>query len=152
MRRNQKRKKKTGASRRQLLLLLSSLLAAPAAWAGKDDEKAAYHGGQVELLTPLVKAYSSEEAFRLCGLAQQVYGGAGFLKDWPVEQYTRDSKIFAIYEGTTHIQSMDLVGRKLGQNGGANFQAFMARGVDRYRHNPAGTAPTGYGAPTGMAQ
>jgi|APLak6261679142_1056127.scaffolds.fasta_scaffold00016_79 hypothetical protein len=94
-------------------------------YAGKDDEKAAYHMGQVDLLTPLVKAYGSDEAFRLCGIAQQVYGGAGFLKDWPVEQYTRDAKIFSIYEGTNHIQAMDLVARKLGQNGGANFQAFM---------------------------
>ena len=49
--------------------------------AGKDDEKAAYHQGQVELLTPLVKAYGSDEAFRLCALAIQVFGGAGFLKD-----------------------------------------------------------------------
>lgn len=93
--------------------------------AGKDDDKAAYHQGQVDLLTPLVKAYASEEGFRLCATAIQVYGGAGFTKDWPVEQYTRDAKIFSIYEGTTHIQSMDLVGRKLGQNGGANLQAFM---------------------------
>lgn len=94
--------------------------------AGKDDEKAAYHMGQVDLLTPLVKSFSSDEAFRLCAVAQQVYGGAGFLKDWPVEQYTRDAKIFSIYEGTNHIQAMDLVARKLGQNGGANFQAFIA--------------------------
>ncbi|GMU62014.1 MAG: acyl-CoA dehydrogenase [Myxococcaceae bacterium] len=93
--------------------------------AGRDDDQAAYHLGQVDLLTPLVKAYASEEAWRLCGQAIQIFGGAGFLKDWPVEQYARDSKIFSIYEGTTHIQSMDLVGRKLGQNGGANFTAFM---------------------------
>jgi hypothetical protein len=46
-------------------------------------------------------------------------------KDYPVEQYCRDSKIFSIYEGTNHIQAMDLVGRKLGQNGGANLQAFL---------------------------
>ncbi len=106
---------------------------------GKDDEKAAYHLGQVDLLTPLVKSYGSEEAYRLCGLAIQVYGGAGFLKDWPVEQYARDSKIFSIYEGTTHIQAMDLVGRKLGQNGGANFQAFMSditAFVDANRSHP----------------
>ncbi len=94
--------------------------------AGQDDEQAAYHIGQVDLLTPLVKAYASDEGFRLCALAQQVYGGAGYLKDWPVEQYTRDAKIFSIYEGTNHIQAMDLVARKLGQNGGANFQAFMS--------------------------
>jgi len=95
-------------------------------YAGKDDEKSAYHRGQVDLLTPLVKSYGSDEAFRLCAQAIQVYGGAGFLKDWPAEQYTRDAKIFSIYEGTNHIQAMDLVGRKLGQNGGANFQAFMS--------------------------
>ncbi len=107
---------------------------------GKDDEKAAYHMGQVDLLTPLVKAYSSEEAYRLCALAIQVYGGAGFLKDWPVEQYARDSKIFTIYEGTTHIQSMDLVGRKLGQAGGANFQAYMgdiSQFVEKHRGSKA---------------
>ena len=106
---------------------------------GKDDAKAAYHQGQVDLLTPLVKAYGSEEAYRLCGLAIQVYGGAGFLKDWPVEQYARDSKIFSIYEGTTHIQAMDLVGRKLGQNGGSNFQSFMGdvtAFIDTNRNHP----------------
>jgi hypothetical protein len=56
----------------------------------------------------------------------QVHGGAGYCQDYPVEQYLRDSKIFSIYEGTNHIQAMDLVARKLSQNGGANFQAFMS--------------------------
>jgi alkylation response protein AidB-like acyl-CoA dehydrogenase len=92
---------------------------------GKDDEKHAYHQGQVELLTPLLKAYGSDQAFRVCETAIQTYGGAGFIKDYPVEQYCRDSKIFSIYEGTNHIQAMDLVGRKLGQSGGANTQAFL---------------------------
>jgi len=73
---------------------------------------------------PLLKAYGSDQAFSVCATAIQVYGGAGFLKDWPVEQYCRDSKIFSIYEGTNHIQAMDLVGRKLMQRGGANVQAF----------------------------
>ena len=89
---------------------------------GVDDEKAAYHHGQVELLTPLVKAYSSDQAFRVCEMAIQTFGGAGYTKDYPVEQYCRDSKIFSIYEGTNHIQAMDLVGRKLGQNGGMHTQ------------------------------
>ncbi len=92
---------------------------------GKDDEAAAYHGGQVDLLVPLVKAYSTDQAFRVCETAIQTYGGAGFTRDYPVEQYCRDSKIFSIYEGTNHIQAMDLVGRKLGQRGGANTQAFI---------------------------
>jgi alkylation response protein AidB-like acyl-CoA dehydrogenase len=90
-----------------------------------DPAKQAYHQGQVDLLVPLVKAYGSDQAFEICATAIQVYGGAGFLKDWPVEQYCRDSKIFSIYEGTNHIQALDLVGRKLTQKGGANVQAFM---------------------------
>lgn len=93
--------------------------------AGKDDDTAAYHRGQVDLLTPLVKAFASDQAFRLCAQAIQVYGGAGYIQDYPVEQYTRDSKIFSIYEGTNHIQAMDLVGRKMAQAGGAHFQQFM---------------------------
>lgn len=94
-------------------------------WSGKDDAKAAYHQGQVDLLVPLVKAYGSDQAFRICETAIQTYGGAGYLKDHPVEQACRDAKIFSIYEGTNHIQAMDLVGRKLGQNGGANLQSFL---------------------------
>ena len=92
--------------------------------AGGDKAQIEYHQGQVDLLVPLVKSYSSDQAFSICATAIQVYGGAGFLRDWPVEQYCRDSKIFSIYEGTNHIQAMDLVGRKLMQRGGANVQAF----------------------------
>jgi len=92
---------------------------------GKDDQAAAYHQGQVDLLVPLVKAYSTDQAFRVCELAIQTYGGAGYVKDYPVEQCARDAKIFSIYEGTNHIQAMDLVGRKLPQNGGSNLQAFL---------------------------
>ncbi len=92
---------------------------------GKDEQKAAYHQGQVDLLVPLVKAYGSDQGFRVCETAIQTYGGVGYTKDFPVEQYCRDSKIFSIYEGTNHIQAMDLVGRKLGQAGGANLQAFL---------------------------
>ncbi len=92
---------------------------------GKDDERARYHQGQVDLLVPLVKAYGSDQAFRVCEEAIQTYGGAGYTKDYPVEQSCRDAKIFSIYEGTNHIQAMDLVGRKLAQHNGANLQAFL---------------------------
>jgi alkylation response protein AidB-like acyl-CoA dehydrogenase len=90
-----------------------------------DPEKAAYHQGQVEVLTPLIKAYASDQAFRVCELAIQTLGGVGYCKDFPAEQYCRDAKIFSIYEGTNHIQAMDLVGRKLGMAGGAHLQAFI---------------------------
>ena len=105
---------------------------------GKDDESSAYHHGQVELLTPLVKAYGSDEGFQICADAMQIYGGAGYLKDHPVEQACRDAKITSIYEGTTYIQAMDLVARKLGQGGGANTKAFFAdiqKFVDAHQHD-----------------
>lgn len=91
----------------------------------KDEEAASYHQGQIDLLVPLVKAYGSDQGFQVCATAIQVFGGSGYLKDHPVERYCRDAKIFSIYEGTNHIQALDLVGRKLTQKNGANFQAFM---------------------------
>jgi 3-(methylthio)propanoyl-CoA dehydrogenase len=111
---------------RALVLKMTMHLDRSRVLAGKDDEQAAYHRGQLELLTPLVKSYGSDQAFRVCVQAIQVFGGAGYCQDYPVEQYARDAKIFSIYEGTNHIQAMDLVGRKLGQAGGAHFQQFMA--------------------------
>ncbi|MBI4951092.1 MAG: acyl-CoA dehydrogenase [Myxococcales bacterium] len=93
--------------------------------AGKDDKTALYHQGQVELLTPLIKAYASDMAFQVSEAAIQVMGGVGYTQDYPVEQHCRDAKIFSIYEGTNGIQALDLVARKLGQAGGANTQRFL---------------------------
>jgi hypothetical protein len=91
-----------------------------------DAAKMRHHQGQVDLLTPIVKAYGADQAFRVTELAIQTYGGAGFVTDHPVEQYCRDAKIFSIYEGTNHIQAADLVARKIQANGGESFAAFMA--------------------------
>ncbi len=110
---------------RSLIVLIASHADRAAYYQGKDDEKVAYHKGQVELLTPIVKAYASDQAFRVAEIALQVHGGAGYIHDYGVEQDLRDSKIFSIYEGTNHIQAMDLVARKLGQKGGANTQALV---------------------------
>ncbi|MGH7269887.1 MAG: acyl-CoA dehydrogenase family protein, partial [Polyangiaceae bacterium] len=62
--------------------------------AKNDEEKVAYHQGQVDLLVPLAKAYGSDQGFRICETAIQTYGGVGYTKDFPVEQYCRDAKIF----------------------------------------------------------
>jgi alkylation response protein AidB-like acyl-CoA dehydrogenase len=119
---------------------------------GKDEQKVAFHQGQVDLLVPLVKAYGSDQGFRVCETAIQTYGGAGYTRDYPVEQYCRDAKIFSIYEGTNHIQAMDLVGRKLGQAGGANLQAFLAD-IARFVQKHAGDATLGPAVKTlGLAQ
>jgi hypothetical protein len=108
----------------------------------KEKQGADYHQGQLDLLVPLVKAYGSDQGFRVCETAIQTYGGVGYTKDFPVEQYCRDAKIFSIYEGTNHIQAMDLVGRKLGQAGGANLQAFLAD-IHQFAQKHGGDATLG---------
>jgi alkylation response protein AidB-like acyl-CoA dehydrogenase len=106
----------------------------------EDEDAAIYHQGQVDLLTPIVKAYCSDQAFRVCELAIQTYGGAGYVKDNPVEQYLRDAKIFSIYEGTNHIQALDLVVRKLRHRDGKDLDDFVqgiSKFVTQHRDDPA---------------
>jgi len=80
----------------------------------------------VALLTPVIKSYGSERGFQNISEAMQVTGGAGYTTDWPIEQYLRDSRIAMIYEGTNHIQALDLVGRKLPKDNGRLLRAFQA--------------------------
>ena len=87
--------------------------------AGSEAEKANWEG-YLELLTPIVKAYSTDKGLLICSLAMDVYGGYGYCAEYPVEQFLRDEKIACIYEGTNGIQALDFVGRKLGQRKGAN--------------------------------
>jgi hypothetical protein len=89
------------------------------------DEKGHYQG-LLDFMTPIVKAYCSDMGFRVCETAIQCMGGYGYCKEYPVEQYLRDSKIASLYEGTNGIQSMDLMGRKMRVQDGAPFKAFMA--------------------------
>jgi alkylation response protein AidB-like acyl-CoA dehydrogenase len=79
----------------------------------------------VDLLTPICKAYTTERGYKVCVDAIQVYGGYGYTQEYPVEQIARDSKITTIYEGTTGIQAMDLLGRKLGMDKGQVFMSLM---------------------------
>jgi alkylation response protein AidB-like acyl-CoA dehydrogenase len=82
-------------------------------------EKAKWKGF-VEILTPVIKAYCSDKACEICSLGMDVYGGYGYIQEYPMEQYLRDCKIATLYEGTNYIQSLDLVGRKMGANRGMN--------------------------------
>lgn len=81
---------------------------------------------RMDLLIPVLKAHCTDLSFEMASLAVQVYGGYGFIKEYPVEQLLRDSKIQAIYEGTNGIQAMDLLGRKMRINSGALFMEWMA--------------------------
>jgi alkylation response protein AidB-like acyl-CoA dehydrogenase len=74
--------------------------------------------GIIDFLIPIAKGYTTERSLEVCNLAVQVYGGYGYIKEYPVEQLLRDCRITPIYEGTNGIQAMDLLFRKLGQNGG----------------------------------
>lgn len=93
----------------------------------------------LEILTPILKAYGSEQANRAAALAIQTYGGYGFTMDFPAQQYYRDLKISTLYEGTTGIQSLDLLGRKVVMEKGKALQILLTRmqetstGASRYQ-------------------
>ncbi len=83
----------------------------------KEDEKKHY-SNLTEILTPIVKSYSSDRGFEVCAEAMQVFGGYGYTKEYPVEQLLRDCKIASIYEGANGIQAMDFLFRKAVVKGG----------------------------------
>ncbi|MEM9781379.1 MAG: acyl-CoA dehydrogenase C-terminal domain-containing protein [Pseudomonadota bacterium] len=80
---------------------------------------------RVALLTPVVKAHLTEEGYRLTSNALQVFGGHGYIEEYGMTQFVRDARITMIYEGATGVQALDLVGRKLGANGGRALMAYM---------------------------
>ena len=76
-------------------------------------------------MTPILKAYQTDMGFEVASLAIQTHGGAGYTKDYGVEQYARDARIAMIYEGTNGIQALDLVGRKMGAHMGRYLRRFF---------------------------
>jgi alkylation response protein AidB-like acyl-CoA dehydrogenase len=92
---------------------------------GTDEAEKEYLHGLVDLMTPVVKSYCSDRGFESTVLAMQVYGGYGYIGEYPVEQIVRDTKISSIYEGTNGIQAMDLVGRKMRKGGGMLFMQWL---------------------------
>ncbi|HCN47249.1 MAG TPA: acyl-CoA dehydrogenase [Pseudomonas sp.] len=79
----------------------------------------------LDLLTPIVKSWPSEFCLKANELAIQILGGHGYTREYPVEQYYRDNRLNPIHEGTHGIQSLDLLGRKLAQNGGAGLKQLV---------------------------
>ena len=88
----------------------------------EDERKAC--ADQVALLTPIVKAFLTDNAWIATSHCMQVYGGHGYIAEWGMEQYVRDARINMIYEGTNTIQSLDLLGRKVLGDNGAKLKAF----------------------------
>jgi len=89
------------------------------------DEKVRKDSAElVALLTPIVKAFLTDNGWTATTLSQQVYGGHGFIKEWGMEQFVRDARINMIYEGTNGVQALDLLGRKVLGNQGASLKKF----------------------------
>ncbi|MGE8325685.1 acyl-CoA dehydrogenase C-terminal domain-containing protein [Pseudomonas urmiensis] len=80
----------------------------------------------VALLTPVAKAFFTDNGLESCVLGQQVFGGHGYIREWGQEQRVRDVRIAQIYEGTNGIQALDLLGRKVVADGGQGLAAFAA--------------------------
>jgi hypothetical protein len=89
------------------------------------DEKVRKDSGEMlSLLTPIVKAFLTDNGWEATSHCQQVFGGHGYIKEWGMEQFVRDARINMIYEGTNTIQSLDLLGRKILGNNGATLKKF----------------------------
>ncbi len=91
--------------------------------AQRNDDAAA--DGLISLLTPVIKGFLTDEGYDMTVKAQQVYGGHGYIEEWGMSQFTRDARIAMIYEGANGVQALDLVGRKLAQDGGKHVMAFF---------------------------
>jgi hypothetical protein len=91
-----------------------------------DEGRKRVQSGRIAILTPIVKAYCAQRGFEVCSMAMQVYGGSGYIRDYPVEQLVRDCRIAAIFEGTDGIQAMDLLGRKLAMGKGKVFMDILS--------------------------
>ena len=89
----------------------------------RQDDKDA--DGLVSLLIPVVKGFLTDKGFEAAVQAQQVYGGHGYIEEWGMSQFARDARIAMIYEGANGVQALDLVGRKLAQDGGKHIMAFF---------------------------
>ncbi|MEM6408776.1 MAG: acyl-CoA dehydrogenase C-terminal domain-containing protein [Pseudomonadota bacterium] len=81
--------------------------------------------GLISLMTPVIKGFLTDKGFEYATAAQQVYGGHGYIEEWGMSQFARDARIAMIYEGANGVQALDLVGRKLAQDGGKHVMAFF---------------------------
>jgi acyl-CoA dehydrogenase len=113
----------------------------------KARQAAADHMG---LLTPAIKGVLTDVGFANTVLAQQIYGGHGYIAEHGMEQFVRDARIAMIYEGANGVQAMDLIGRKLPKDGGRALQAFFNE-VQGYIKEHGGEAMKPYVAPLGTA-
>ncbi|HEY5409407.1 MAG TPA: acyl-CoA dehydrogenase family protein, partial [Caulobacteraceae bacterium] len=107
-------------------LVLAAAVQADLALLETDAEARADAAALAGWLLPIAKTYAAETGFEVASEAIQVLGGAGYVKDWPVEQSLRDSRVFAIFEGASGVQALDLLHRRLRRDDGRGLKAFLA--------------------------
>jgi alkylation response protein AidB-like acyl-CoA dehydrogenase len=103
------------------------------------------------LLTPVIKGVLTDAGFANAVLAQQIFGGHGYIAEHGIEQFVRDARITMLYEGTNGVQALDLVGRKLPKDGGRALQAFFAEFTTYAKERGADPAMTPYVKPVSQA-
>ena len=103
------------------------------------------------LLTPVIKGVLTDQGFANTVIAQQIFGGHGYIVEHGMEQFVRDARITMLYEGANGVQALDLVGRKLPKDGGRALQAFFAEITGYVKERGAGTAMAPYVTPLNQA-
>ena len=132
-------------------LMLWTALKADVALQSDDEKTRQAADDHMGLLTPVIKGVFTDKGFENAVMAQQVFGGHGYIQEHGMEQFVRDARIAMIYEGANGIQGLDLVGRKLGKDGGRAVMAFFNE-VQGYIKDHAGSeALKAYVEPLGAA-
>jgi alkylation response protein AidB-like acyl-CoA dehydrogenase len=116
----------------------------------EDDKTRQSADDHMGLLTPVIKGVLTDTGFANTVMAQQVFGGHGYIAEHGMEQFVRDARITMMYEGANGIQALDLVGRKLPKDGGRALQAFLAE-VQTFIKEQAGDAMKPYAEPLGKS-
>jgi alkylation response protein AidB-like acyl-CoA dehydrogenase len=106
-------------------LMLWGALQIDLAHKAPSDEERRKADDMISLLTPVIKGVMTDKGYEFATAAQQCFGGHGYIEEWGMSQFVRDARIAQIYEGTNGIQAMDLVGRKLPQDGGRLIRGFF---------------------------
>ena len=112
---------KSFAEAARAFLLWGATMIDAAHRSGKDADA----DGMISLLTPVIKGFLTDLGYDMTIKAQQLYGGHGYIEEWGMSQFSRDARIAMIYEGANGVQALDLVGRKLAQDGGKHVMAFF---------------------------
>jgi alkylation response protein AidB-like acyl-CoA dehydrogenase len=132
-------------------LLIWTALQSDIAHRSGDDKERQAADDQLGLLTPVVKGVVTDQGFANTVLAQQMFGGHGYIAEHGMEQFVRDARIPMLYEGANGIQALDLVGRKLGKDGGRAIMAFFSEVQGYIKERAGDDAMNPYLRPLGQA-